>query len=605
MGKQADLSGTNKQKMRSLAVYQQAVRTNFAFLKQTAQLDDLWAKCIPLKDGTGYLLPVCELHAAEDDLIAMFAKWRAENTEAFPSQFPVTLEGTAAWLRSRLLDVEDRLLFLVMDPHGTAVGHLGYANCLNDLGEMEIDNVVRGVKESRAGIMGLAMEAVLDWAEEVIGPRRISLRVFRDNERAIGFYRKLGFQDGELIPLRKHLENESVFFRPVEPGDPGRPDQYFLRMVYAPRGTVDGSELILTAGPSISARETSYALDAARYGWNHQWNKYIRRFETSFAEYLGVKYALSTSSCTGALHLALAALGIGPADEVIVPDLTWVASANAVLYVGAKPVFADVDPDYWCLDPASFESLITEKTKAVIPVDLYGHPAPMDQIMEIARKHNLYVVEDAAPSLGAECNGRKVGTFGDIAAFSFQGAKLTVTGEGGMVVTSSDDIYTRLYTIWDQGRVPGTFWISHNGLKYKMSNIQAALGLAQLERVEELVEAKRRIYSWYAEGLSGAPHIRLNAEAPWARSICWMTSILLEQDPPLTRDRLREELKKRNVDTRPCFPAISQYPIWPGSPSLSPVAKYIGDNAINLPSGVCLKREQVEYICRCVRDILG
>jgi perosamine synthetase len=229
----------------------------------------------------------------------------------------------------------------------------------------------------------------------------------------------------------------------------------------------------------------------------------------------------------------------------------------------------------------------------------------MDKIVEIARKHNLFVIEDAAPSMGAECNGQKTGTFSDIAAFSFQGAKVTVTGEGGMLVTNDDALYKKIYTIWDQGRVPGTFWIDHNGLKYKMSNIQAALGLGQIERIDELIEAKRRIFSWYDEGLAGVPHIRLNYEMPWARSIYWMSSLLLSQDVKLTRDQLREELKKRNIDTRSVFPAISQYPIWPKAQETQPNARLVGDQAINLPSGVCLKREQVDHICRCIREILA
>ncbi len=590
---------------RTIETFKRAVRNNFAFLKQTSRLDDLWAKSIPLKGDNGYLIPVCELHTRDANLVTKLAEWRAENAFAYPSQFPVTIEGTANWLRVKLLDVEDRLLFLVLDKHGEAIGHLGYANSVNDKGEMEIDNVVRGVQDVQPGIMNLAMEAVLNWAEEIIGPQRIYLRVFSDNEHAINFYRKLGFIDDAMLPLRKHVEGNEVYYRSVAQDDLAEPDKYFLRMVFAPQRVVNGSELILTAGPSISARESSYALDAARYGWNHQWNKYIKRFETTFAEYLGVKYALSTSSCTGALHIALAALGIGPGDEVIVPDITWVATANAVLYVGATPIFADIDRNHWCLSPSSFESLITERTKAVIPVHLYGHPAPMDKIVEIARKHNLFVIEDAAPSMGAECNGHKTGTFGDIAAFSFQGAKVTVTGEGGMLVTNDDALYSKIYTIWDQGRVPGTFWIDNNGLKYKMSNIQAAIGLGQIERIDELIEAKRRIFAWYVEGLSGVSHIHLNNELPWARSIYWMSSLFLSTEAKLTRDQLRDELKKRNVDTRSVFPAISQYPIWPRPQETPPNARLVGDQAINLPSGVCLKREQVGYICRCIREILA
>jgi perosamine synthetase len=376
-------------------------------------------------------------------------------------------------------------------------------------------------------------------------------------------------------------------------------------MVYRSPARCVGDRLILTAGPSISGKEAWYALDAARSGWNSEWNKYIQRFETSFAHYIGTRYALSTSSCTGALHLALAALGIGPGDEVIVPDITWVATANAVVYVGATPIFADIEAGSWCLDPTSFESKITSRTKAVMPVHLYGHPAQMDRIMEIARKHNLRVIEDAAPAIGAEVEGRKTGTFGDFAAFSFQGAKLLVTGEGGMLVTSNEELFQKAYTIWDQGRRPGTFWIQETGFKYKMANVQAALGLGQLERVDEMIEAKRRIFSWYLEEIGDVRGIRLNREMPWARSIYWMSSIEVEESASVSRDELRKKLRERNVDTRPVFPAISQYPVWPVVQEPQPVARRVGDRAINLPSGVCLKRDQVAYIGRCIRGILA
>jgi perosamine synthetase len=298
-------------------------------------------------------------------------------------------------------------------------------------------------------------------------------------------------------------------------------------------------------------------------------------------------------------------LGIGPGDEVVVPDLTWVATANAVLYTGATPIFADIEQDSWCIDPRSFESLITERTKAVIPVHLYGHPSKMDEIMKIAHKHNLYVIEDAAPAIGAKFQGQKVGTFGDFAAFSFQGAKLLVTGEGGMLVTDNAELYKKAYAIWDQGRTPGTFWINELGWKYKMSNLQAAMGLGQLERVDELIEKKRQIFSWYADGLKGVPHIKLNYELPWAHSIYWMTSICLGEEAGITRDELRDSLRKRNIDSRPVFPAISQFPFWPKPQLPKPIANFIGKQAINLPSGVCLKREQIDYICRNLREILN
>jgi perosamine synthetase len=588
---------------RNVAVYNQAVRTNFQFLKQTSTLDKAQAVSLPLPGSGGYLLPVCELHLDDASLISTLSSWRRDNASAYPSQFPVTDEGTRSWLSERLLKVPDRLLFLVLDKHGYPVGHLGFANCLNDHCEMEIDNVVRGVRTAPPGIMTEAMQALLNWAEETIGTSAFYLRVFQDNTHAVKFYRALGFKDTGVIPLRKCVQGEVTTYSPLSADDTAAPDKTFLRMEYQPTRQA-GDRLILTAGPSISGKEAWYVLDAARSGWNSKWGDYIHDFEQAFAQYVGAKYAISTSSCTGALHLALLALGIGPGDEVIVPDITWVATANAVVYVGATPIFADIEADSWCLDPKSFASLITPRTKAVMPVHLYGHPARMDRIMEIARKHNLSVLEDAAPAIGAECLGQKTGAFGDFAAFSFQGAKLLVTGEGGMLVTSNESLYRKAHSIWDQGRRPGTFWIEQTGYKYKMSNVQAALGLGQIERADELIEAKRRIFQWYAEGLGGVAGIRLNYEAEWARSIYWMTSIYLDDSTHISRDEMRTRLRNRNVDTRPVFPAISQYPVWPLVQPPQPIAQDVGNHAINLPSGVCLKRHQVDYVCQSIRAIL-
>jgi perosamine synthetase len=589
---------------RAVEVYKQAIKKEFAFLKKTLNLDDLLAKSVPLAEKQGYLVPVCELHTTDEQLINQFAQWRSENSAVYPSQFKVTVEGTKKWLTNNLLNVEDRILFLVLDRYGNRIGHLGFANGINNNYELELDNVVPIVQGVEPEIMANSVKTLLNWAKDTLGCRRFCLKTFKDNQKAIAFYQKLGFKDEQLIPLRRHEEGENIYYRPLDEPDQAEPDQYFLRMIYASKIIIDGSETILTAGPSISAREVSYVLDAVRYGWNHQFKGYISKFEASFAEYLGVKYALNTSHCTHAMHLALATLGIGTGDEVIVPDITWVATADAVLYVGATPIFADVEFDSWCLDPVSFESKITEKTKAVMPVHLYGHPARMDKIMEIARRYNLYVVEDAAPAIGAECQGQKVGTFGDFAAYSFQGAKLLVTGEGGMLVTNNEELYKKAWALWNMGTLPGTFWVTQKGYKCRMSNLQAALGLGQLERVEELIEAKRRIFAWYEEGLKDVPYIKLNYETPWARSVYWMSSIFLEENASITREQLREELKKRNVDTRPVFPAISQYPFWDKPQTPQPTALRIGNQAINLPSGVCLKREEVDYICQCFQEIL-
>lgn len=374
----------------------------------------------------------------------------------------------------------------------------------------------------------------------------------------------------------------------------------------SPQARTAGQNLILTAGPSISPREAAYAFDAAKYGWNKEWSKYLTRFEQDFAAFVGAKHAMACSSGTGALTIALTALDIGPGDEVIVPDLTWVATANAVRYVGATPIFADIELDTWNMDVKSAEACVTPRTKAIMPVHMYGHPARMDGIMALARKRGLYVVEDAAPAIGAEWQGQRCGSFGDFAAFSFQGAKLLVTGEGGMLVCSNPQLYEKALKIWDQGRNPNkTFWIDGHGLKYKMANCQAALGLGQLERCAELVAMKRRVFGWYVEGLQDVPGVHLNFEAAGAFSIYWMSSLRLDETVPISRNDLIAELKKRNVDTRPVFPAISQYPIWGREIIPQPTALRVSQQAINLPSGVCLRREQVAYVCRQIREILS
>jgi perosamine synthetase len=582
---------------RTRAVRRDAVLREIAFLKSTDTLAQVHARSIGLPSG-GVLLPVCELHADDESLISDLARWRAAAQFAFPTRFPVSTEGTRRWLRRGLLDVADRVLFLVCDRHGHVVGHLGFAVAAADDGSMEIDNVVRGQRAVAPGLMGEALDALIAWAEELFAPERILLRVFEDNGHAIGFYRRHGFRDAGRVPLTRMVDGDRETFVPAD----GRAeDAAFLVMDWHAPATPAG-EQILTAGPSVSARESAYVLDAARTGWNATWSGYLDRLESAFAEYVGADHAIATSSCTGALHLAVAGAGIGPGDEVIVPELTWVATASAVLYRGGTPVFADVEPDSWCIDPDSVRSLITPRTKAIMPVHLYGHPAQADIVCEIAAEHGLTVIEDAAPAIGAELRGRRVGTFGDVACFSFQGAKLLVTGEGGMIVSDDDELVAQIRSLWDHGRDrTRAFWIEQLGFKYKMSNLQAAFGLGQLERVDQLIEAKRRIFAWYREGLEEVPGIILNDETSWARSIYWMTSIRVGADSGLDREALTAHLREARIDTRPVYTPISQYPFWPRRQPAQPVATAIGAEGINLPSGVTLRRAQVERVCAEIR----
>jgi dTDP-4-amino-4,6-dideoxygalactose transaminase len=361
-------------------------------------------------------------------------------------------------------------------------------------------------------------------------------------------------------------------------------------------------KIILTAGPSITPVERNFSSNAAAFGWNAHHSDFITEFESKFADYVGAKYAIATSSCTGAIHLSLLALGIGHGDEVIVPNITWVATASAVTYVGATPVFADVDSDSWTIDIDSVKRLITSKTKAIIPVHLYGYGANMEAILKLAKENDVYVVEDAAPAIGTLINSKAAGTLGDLGCFSFQGAKMLVSGEGGMVVTNSKVLYEKVKKIQEHGRIPGTFWINEVGHKYKISNVAASIGLAQLTSVERQIAKKREINIWYREILAGSTQIKFQNEIPNSRSICWMTSVTIGS---CDRNKLFEFLKTRGIDTRPTFPTISEYPMWKdnGNKELKN-SNFISESGVNLPSGVNLTKDKVVYVSNSILQFM-
>jgi perosamine synthetase len=363
------------------------------------------------------------------------------------------------------------------------------------------------------------------------------------------------------------------------------------------------SKTILTAGPSITDLEIEYGLDAVKNGWNDHWGDYLKKFESFFSQYVGVKHGMATSSCTGAMHLALLALGIGEGDEVIVPEITWIATASAVVYTGAKPVFCDVDKDSWTMLPESVEKLITSKTKAIMPVHIYGHPCDMEPLWVLAKKHNLYIIEDAAQSIGAEYNGQKTGSLGDAAGFSFQGAKAIVTGEGGILVSSNDALMDRARVLGDHGRSKTKVLYNEEiGYKYKMSNVQAAIGLAQIERVEEIVAKKIQIYKWYQERLSDVKEISLNTQKPWAKNIYWMTSIILSHDVNASRDDFMKALSQRSIDSRPVFYPLSSFPMFEDCNHNN--ALFIGHRGINLPSGHNRTEEEIDYVCSHIKSLI-
>ena len=370
---------------------------------------------------------------------------------------------------------------------------------------------------------------------------------------------------------------------------------------------------IPVAGPSITEREVSYVTKAVETDWYDGAGEFNSRFERAFADYLGVGYAISLPSCTSGLHLALAALGIGPKDEVIVPDVTWIASAAPVSYVGAEPIFADICADTWCLSPAAFEACITERTKAVIPVDLYGNMPDLEAIRSIADHHGVVVIEDAAEAMGSMLQGRKAGSFGDLGVFSFHGSKTMTTGEGGMVVTDEPELHERMVVLRDHGRNLGdvAFFNSEVAFKYKMSGVQAALGLAQLERIEELVATKRMIYRLYEQRLKDIPGLVLNPEREGERNSYWMTTVIWDDRYDVGRDCLIAALSECGIDTRPFFHPLSSIPAYAKSRDsarareVNEVAYAISPRGINLPSALSLVEEDIDRVSGALISILG
>ena len=367
------------------------------------------------------------------------------------------------------------------------------------------------------------------------------------------------------------------------------------------------------SGPWITQQEIDYVTDAVTNAWYADANVWHERFEKAFAKYVDVKHAIALPHCTSAIHLSLLALKVGPGDEVIVPDCTWIASAAPISYVGATTVFADIDLRTWCLDAGSFEACITPRTKAVIPVELYGNMPDMRAIQEVARRHDIAIIEDAAEAIGSEFGGKIAGGFGEAGVFSFHGSKTLTTGEGGMLVTDRDDLAARVLFLRDHGRPPGDrmFHNTEIAYKYKMSSMQAALGAAQLERIEELIARKREIFSWYAEELGGCQGVTLNYEAPGTKNTYWMVTAVLDKQFGLTKERLMERMSSEGIDCRPFFHPLSSLLAYADSEQgaaareRNTVSYRISPWAINLPSALNLTRPQVSRVCSVFRSLMA
>lgn len=338
--------------------------------------------------------------------------------------------------------------------------------------------------------------------------------------------------------------------------------------------------------PSITELEVSYATDATRHGWGERCYDYIHRFERLFREHLNSAYAVATSSATGALHLGLAGLGIGPGDEVILADTNWIASVAPVIYVGATPVFVDILADTWCLDPAAVEQALTPRTRAILAVHLYGNLCDMDALRAIGQRHGIALIEDAAEALGSVWHGAKAGSMGTFGAFSFHGTKTVTTGEGGMFVTNDAALYEKVLTLSNHGRARGQtkqFWPDLLGFKYKLSNVQAAIGCAQLERIDELTQRKRAILARYRQLLAGSPGLSMNPEPDGTVNGAWMPTVVFDRSTGVTREGLQAGFAAANIDARVFFHPLSSLSIFEGCAGGAHAAD-IPTRAINLPS---------------------
>ncbi len=352
--------------------------------------------------------------------------------------------------------------------------------------------------------------------------------------------------------------------------------------------------------PSITELEVEYATDAARNGWGDRCYEYIHLFEEAFKNHLGVEYAIATSSCTGALHMGMSALGIGAGDEVIMADTNWIATAAPIVHLGAKPIFVDILPDSWCIDPDLAEAAITPRTKAIVAVHLYGNLCDMNRLLAIGEKYGIPIIEDAAEAIGSVYHGKRAGSMGKFGSFSFHGTKTLTTGEGGMFVTNDADLYETVLTLSNHGRARGQtkqFWADMVGFKYKMSNIQAAIGYAQMQRIDELIDSKREILRYYQDNLKFFSGLYMNPEPLGTINGAWMPTVVFSRETGVTREKLQEVFKSENIDARVFFHPLSSLDMFEDQ-KLNVNSWSIPLRAINLPSYHDLDKVSVERIIR-------
>lgn len=363
---------------------------------------------------------------------------------------------------------------------------------------------------------------------------------------------------------------------------------------------------ISIACPAFNGNEKKYLMECIDTGWISANGRFVREFEEKFAEFCGTKYALACCNGTVTLHLALKSLGIGPGDEVIMPTLTYIATANTAAYCGATPVFVDSEPDTWNIDPRSIEAKITGRTKAIVPVHIYGLACDMDAIMALANKYGLAVVEDAAEAHGAEWNGKRVGSMGTVGSFSFFGNKIITCGEGGMLTTDSEELYEKMKLLRSQGVDPNRrYWHTTLGYNYRMTNLQAAVGLGQLENIGWHMEQRHRVAGLYEKYLPMLGDlVSVQAVPEQARHVYWMNSVVLSEKVKVSRDEVMARMEEKGIEMRPLFYPMHTMPPYLDGTVHAPVAESLSRRGINLPSHALLSEEDICYVVDTIKKII-
>ena len=368
-------------------------------------------------------------------------------------------------------------------------------------------------------------------------------------------------------------------------------------------------ERILYTKPSITNLEIEYAAKAAEHGWGERCYEFIEEFEKIFSDHIGAKYAIATSSCTGAMHMGLHAAGIKEGDEIILADINWIATVAPIIHLGAKPILVDIDPLTWCIDPNEVIKKITSKTKAIIATHLYGNLCDLDALQEIADEYGLHLIEDAAEAIGSIYKSQRAGSVGKFSTFSFHGTKTVTTGEGGMFLTDDANLYERVNTLSNHGRSRNSnkqFWAEEFGYKFKISNIQAAIGVAQMNRIDELISKKRYVFEFYQNKLKNLKEVSLNYEIANTINGCWMPNLVFNKSLGVTREIASQKFQKENIDARIFFWPISSLPMY--EEAAHDINKYsydIASRSINLPSYHDITDEQLQRVIDTVLAIIS